>query len=113
MSPLIQWLQLKVMIKIKIINAFYLKLFLKNYFAENEDKEKSIKTPLISNKINQNTDSEVVLRRTHSFETDEKYVRIININNTNNFNCFADKFIKRTFFFSLHSLHFLLSVTNE
>ncbi|XP_057318575.1 protein phosphatase 1 regulatory subunit 12A isoform X5 [Microplitis mediator] len=39
---------------------------------ENEDKEKSIKTPLISNKINQNTDSEVVLRRTHSFETDEK-----------------------------------------
>ncbi|XP_008560018.1 protein phosphatase 1 regulatory subunit 12A isoform X2 [Microplitis demolitor] len=40
---------------------------------ENEDKEKSIKTPLISNKINQNTDSEVVLRRTHSFETDEKF----------------------------------------
>ncbi|XP_074096930.1 myosin binding subunit isoform X4 [Cotesia typhae] len=38
---------------------------------EIEDKEK--KTPLISNKINQNTDSEVVLRRTHSFETDEKF----------------------------------------
>ncbi|KAH0550592.1 hypothetical protein KQX54_020248 [Cotesia glomerata] len=37
---------------------------------EIEDKEK--KTPLISNKLNQNTDSEVVLRRTHSFETDEK-----------------------------------------
>ncbi|XP_044577725.1 protein phosphatase 1 regulatory subunit 12A isoform X1 [Cotesia glomerata] len=38
---------------------------------EIEDKEK--KTPLISNKLNQNTDSEVVLRRTHSFETDEKF----------------------------------------
>ncbi|XP_043586754.1 protein phosphatase 1 regulatory subunit 12A isoform X7 [Bombus pyrosoma] len=36
-----------------------------------EDKDKTIKSPTMSNKLN--TESDVVLTRTHSFETDEKF----------------------------------------
>ncbi|KAG7187601.1 hypothetical protein KM043_016667 [Ampulex compressa] len=36
-----------------------------------EEKDKNIKSPTMSNKLN--TDSEVVLSRTHSFQTDEKF----------------------------------------
>lgn len=35
-----------------------------------EDKDKTIKSPTMSNKLN--TEPDVVLTRTHSFETDEK-----------------------------------------
>lgn len=35
-----------------------------------EEKDKNIKSPTMSNKLN--TEPDVVLTRTHSFETDEK-----------------------------------------
>lgn len=35
-----------------------------------EEKDKNIKSPTMPNKLN--TESDVVLTRTHSFETDEK-----------------------------------------
>ncbi|XP_034944807.1 protein phosphatase 1 regulatory subunit 12A isoform X8 [Chelonus insularis] len=39
-----------------------------------DDKEKPVvKSPIIPTKVNQNAEPEVVLRRTHSFETDEKF----------------------------------------
>lgn len=41
-------------------------------FAEIEENEKVAKSPLSPNKVPE--EPEVVLRRTHSFETDEKYV---------------------------------------
>lgn len=43
---------------------------LRNYFTELEDKDNNIKIPTTSNKVS--GESDVVLRRTHSFETDEK-----------------------------------------
>ena len=43
---------------------------LHNYFTELEDKDNNIKIPTTPNKVSAEPD--VVLRRTHSFETDEK-----------------------------------------
>ncbi|XP_043512511.1 protein phosphatase 1 regulatory subunit 12A isoform X7 [Frieseomelitta varia] len=41
------------------------------YTSKLEEKDKSIKSPTMSNKLN--TEPDVVLTRTHSFETDEKF----------------------------------------
>lgn len=52
-----------------IFNKYEYIMFLK-YFLELEDKDKSTKLLNTPNKIT--SEPEVVLRRTHSFETDEK-----------------------------------------
>jgi len=54
------------------ISNFPVKLLisLHNYFTELEDKDNNIKIPTTPNKVS--GESDVVLRRTHSFETDEK-----------------------------------------
>lgn len=41
-----------------------------NHFSELEDKDNNLKIPTVPNKVSGEPD--VVLRRTHSFETDEK-----------------------------------------
>jgi len=53
-----------------ILLIFKLLINLHNYFTELEDKDNNIKIPTTPNKVS--GESDVVLRRTHSFETDEK-----------------------------------------